>query len=153
MMKRAWRAWFFRERMWSLYLAVGVMVVWIWRDFRDGRLDTMSIVGLTVLGVGGALFVSAYLVGLRRCQEKLELVSGGKACYTLGEDRIEAVSGLGSLSLQWSAVAELRRYEDLVLLGFKGTAYSTIPASQIPAEALAFLVERCRAAGARMVGL
>jgi CHASE2 domain-containing sensor protein len=31
--------------------------------------------------------------------------------------------------------------------------YSTIPSSQIPDDALAFMIERCRAAGAKIIGL
>ena len=39
---------------------------------------------------------------------------------------------------------------DLILIGFRGASYSTIPSSQIPDDALAFLVQRaenCRKAG------
>ncbi len=154
MMKQAWRAWFFREqRIWPLVAAVALIVISAVDDLRHGSVGTISIIGLTVLGGIILLFASSYQIGLRRSLSRLDAIVDGKATYTLTDSTINAVSSLGSFSLDWSTVAELRRYHDLILLGFKDTMYSTIPAAQIPADSLSFMIERCRASGARLVDL
>lgn len=154
MMRSAWHAWFFRgQRIWTLVVAVALIVVSAAFDFHSGSLHTVSIVGLTASSLAVLLFSVGYFVGLRRSLSKLETIVDGRATYTLSDATIEAVSSLGSVSLDWSAIAELRRYRDLILLGFRGAMYSTIPAVQIPDEALSFMVERCRASGAQITGL
>lgn len=154
MMRSAWHAWFFRgQRIWTLVVAMALIVGSAAFDLRSGSLGTVSIVGLTVLGFAVLLFSVGYFVGLRSSLSKLEAIVDGRATYTLSHATIEVVSSLGSISLDWSAMAELRRYRDLILLGFRGAMYSTIPASQIPDEALSFMIERCRASGAQITGL
>ena len=151
MMRAAWHAWFFRgQRLWALLVAGGLVVVSAGFDSRSGGLRTVSIIGLTVLGLAVLVFVAGYYVGLHRSLSKLGMIDGGTAVYRLTDETIEARSSLGSISLAWTAVAELRRYRDLILVGFRGAMYSIVPSSQIPEASLAFLVEKCRAAGARI---
>ncbi len=154
MMKAAWNAWFFRgQRIWTLWLAAGLVAVGAYLDARSGGLRTISLIGLTVLGVLVFILLSGYLIGRRRSLAKLDMISDGKAAYRLTDEKIEAQSSLGSVSLAWSSIAEIRKYNDLILLGFRGAMYSIVPASQIPEQALAFMVERCRAAGAQIANL
>jgi hypothetical protein len=138
MMKAAWHAWFFRgQRIWTLLIAAGLVLVSAYFDSRSGGLGTISIIGLTVLGLAVLIFVSSYMVGLRRSLSKLDMITDGRAAYRLTDETIEARSSLGSFSLAWTAIAELRRYRALVLLGFRGAMYSIVPASQIPEASLA----------------
>jgi hypothetical protein len=52
MMKTAWHAWFFRgQRIWTLLVAAGFVLVSAYFDSRSGGLGTISIIGLTVLGL------------------------------------------------------------------------------------------------------
>ena len=154
MMKAAWHAWFFRgQRLWTLPVAAALVLAGAYAGSRSGALGTIAVIGLTVSGLAVAIFVAAYLTGLRRSLSKLNRIADGRAAYRLTDGTIEAKSSLGSISLSWSAIAELRGYRDLVLLGFQGAMYSIIPASQIPQESLAFMIARCRAAGARITGL
>lgn len=154
MMRAAWNAWFFKEqRILPLVVAAGVVLVSAYFDSRSGGLGTMSIIGLTALGVLAIFLVTIYIVGLRRSLTKLDNIREGKASYQFTEETIAAQSSLGSFSLTWVAIAELRRYRGLVLLRFRGSMYSIIPASQIPEASLVFMVEKCRAAGAQMIDL
>ena len=154
MIRQAWNAWFFKEqRVWPLVVGAALVLAYAIYDARSGGLGALSVSLLTLLGLCVLLIVSSYFIGLRRSLSKLEMITEGRASYTLTDSTIEAVSSLGAISLAWAAVAELRRYRTLILLGFRGGNYSTIPVSQIPADALAFMVERCRSAGARLTGL
>jgi hypothetical protein len=154
MMKAAWHAWFFRgQRIWTLVVAAGLVLVTAYFDSRSGGLRATSIIGLTVLALAVLIFLAAYFIGLRRSLSKLEMITDGRAAYRLTDETIEARSSLGSVSLAWTAIAELRRYRDLVLLGFRGAMYSIVPVSQIPEDSLAFMVERCRAADVQITNL
>jgi hypothetical protein len=149
MLRRAWNAWCFAGgRGWRLLLAFTAFVVF--GVFHGGPADTVTTAILTAGALAFVMFGVLYVLGLRRAISKSEALIDGKAQYTLTESTIDASSALGSISLVWSALAEVRRYHDLVLLGFRGAMYSPLPAAQIPAEALAFLIERARSAGAKI---
>lgn len=149
MLRRAWHAWCFAGgRGWRMLLALTAFL--LFGVFQSGPRDTLTTAVLTVGSLAFLMFGVLYVLGLRRAQSKSEALIDGKAQYTLTEATIEASSAMGSISLVWSALAEVRRYEDLVLLGFRGAMYSPLPAAQIPADALAFLIERARHAGAKI---
>jgi|GEM_PF-3920976 hypothetical protein len=150
-MRQAWNAWFFKgRRMGRLALACFLLLTGIFMDVRHGHFGTMSVVAVTILGFSILIYGTAYFVGLRRAQAKLKGIVEGNASYQLTQDTIEAKSSIGSFALAWSAIKEVRGTRNLVLLGFGGAAFSTIPLSQIPEDALAFLLERTKAAGARI---
>lgn len=154
MMKKAWRVWFFRgQSIWTLLAAAGLVVVGTFCNSGSGVLETVAVIGLTALGLVALIFIAAYMIGLRRSLSKLNMITDGRANYLLTNETIEARSSLGSFSLAWTAIAELRGCGDLVLIGFRGAMYSIIPASQIPNVSLAFMVDKCRAAGAQITNL
>ncbi len=151
MMRQAWNAWFFaRGFAWKLPVAMLIILVPVYLDLRAGLLGTTSIIFLTFLGIMTLIFVFGYIIGLRRAQDKLAMIIDGRASYSLSESTIEASSSLGSVALAWSALGEVRRYGDLILLGFRGATYSVIPAAQIPEDALTFLIDQARTAGAKI---
>jgi hypothetical protein len=149
MLRRAWNAWCFAGgRGWRLLLAFTAFVVF--GVFQSGARDTVTTAILTAGSLAFLMFAVLYVLGLRRAISKSETLIDGKAQYTLTEETIEATSAMGSISLAWSALGEVRRSGDLVLLGFRGAIYSPLPAKQIPEAALAFLIDRARGAGARI---
>lgn len=153
MIQKAWKAWFWKWTRWrKLVSGMGLLGCSIALDVSSGRAGNVTVICLTVLGMGFCLYAGVYFLGRKRAVEKLDLIDQGKAHYTLSQETIQARSSLGSLNLSWTAVKEVRRYEDLVLLGFQGTAYSTLPAGQLPPEALAFLLERAGTSGAKITG-
>ncbi|MGV3661118.1 MAG: YcxB family protein [Prosthecobacter sp.] len=154
MARRAWNAWFFPSLrgLWVPLLAVCLILSGTILNWRDGRLETSSIITWCVLGFALVVYVGVYFVGLRRAMAKIAGIEDGRCTYTLTEDRIEAASSLGSMALAWRALSEVRRQRDLVFLGFRGAVYSTIPASDIPPAALDYLVAHARQHGAKIVG-
>ncbi len=151
--KAAWRAWFFRTGVrWKIPLLVALTFLSVSRSFASGNVGLFPIVLVTVTALVVFGVVLAYFSGLRRSLALRRSVPDARATYRLTEEKLEAGSGLGSLSWTWAALAELRRAGNLVLIGYQGGAYSTVPVAQVPEEALAFLLERCRSAGVRIIG-
>lgn len=154
MLRRSWNAWCFAgARGWRLGIAFFAMSGAVIYLLRDGSPDTPSIVVLTAGCLSFMAYCLFYFLGLRRSLAKSEALIDGRVTYVLSDVTVAASSALGSISLAWSALVEVRRYRDLVLLGFRGAMYSPIPSAQIPADALAFLIARARNAGARIAGL
>jgi len=152
MMRKAWNAWFFKGRkLGRMVFAALLLLAGIALDVSGGHFGTVSIVSATVMALLVLILGAAYVAGLRRALAKREAIVDGRANYVLTDDTIEAKSSLGSVTLAWSAISEVRRYHDLVLLGYRGAGYSTIPTAQIPGDALAFLVERAKAGGAKVL--
>lgn len=154
MMQRAWNAWFYtKKRITRLFLTCGLLWGPVVLDLERGRFEAVSFVCLGIVALAGMIHGGAYFSGLHRAQVKWAGIVGGKVRYTLTDDTIAAASSLGSIALAWSAIAEVRRYQNLILIGLYGAAYSTIPAAQIPTEALDFLVDRASAGGAIITDL
>ena len=154
MLRRAWDAWCFGGgRGWKLLGAVVLMTGACACLLRINPSDWENIAAVASACVALVLVGTIYFAGLRRIQAKCKAMIDGRATYTFTDTRIEASSALGSTSLAWSVVKEVRGYKDLVLLSIQGAPYSTLPASQIPPEALAFLIDHARAAGAKIANL
>ena len=155
MTRLAWRAWFFRRhRVVPLAIACLFVLCASLLDYaRAGALRPVSIAGLSVSVLSVLLYGTGYVAGLRRALAKLSAIAGGQATYTLTPSTVAAESSLGSVAVAWPAVAELRKCGDLIIMEFRGADYTILPAAQIPAEALAFLIQCCETAGARLVGL
>jgi len=152
MQRRAWNAWCFAGgRGARLVVALGLLGALLFDLFKDGSPGTSGIVLLTAACLTVGIFAFFYLLGLRRAHARSEALIDGKAEYRLTEETIEASSALGSVALSWTALTEVRRHKDLVLLGFRGAMYSPIPASQIPEDALKYLYERAGKAGAKII--
>lgn len=135
-----------------LSVALLLLLVPVIMEAKRGEFGNFSILAATLVAFSLVTFGAAYFALARRAKAKCTTIGDGKTTYTLTDETIEAKSLLGSMALVWSAVTEVRRYRDLVLVGFRGAGYSTIPAAQISEEALKFLVERARAAGAKITG-
>jgi hypothetical protein len=154
MLRRAWNAWCFAGgRGWGLLISFVIMAAASTYLFRDGSHDTASVVALTFACLSVTIYGLFYFSGLRRAQAKSEALIDGRVTYVFSDATIEGSSALGSIALAWSALAEVRGYRDLVLLGFRGAMYSPLPSAQIPPDALAFLINHARSAGAKIAGL
>lgn len=89
MARRARNVWFFPRprKLWLPVLAVGLMLPSILRDPQKGRLEMLSLAGLTVLTLALVLYVSVYFVGLNRAMTKLAAIPDGKCAYKLSEEK------------------------------------------------------------------
>lgn len=152
MTRRAWNAWFFQgRRLGRLGFAYLLLLAPTGVDVWRGRFGALSVMSATVFGMTLLIYSAVYVVGLRRALAKRDLFKDGKACYTLTEEKIAVSSSLGSSTVAWSLISEVRCYPDLLLLGFGGAGFSTLPVSQMPEDALVFLLERARAGGAKII--
>ena len=103
-----------------------------------------------LFGLGFAFAV--YFVHLRNTLTKFRGMGEPIATLALEDAAFTMSSGLGSTSLQWSAVTELWRYPSFWLLLFSKAQFVTVPLASVPSETQAFIVSRVSASGGKVVG-
>jgi hypothetical protein len=130
----------------ALALLVGVLGFLLYQGDRSWLVGAL---GAIVLGaIGFALLV--YLVHLRASMARFRSMGAPNATLSLDEGSFTMTSGLGSTSLQWSAVTELWRFPSFWMLLFSRAQFVTIPLAAMPPEAQAFLRDRVSAAGGKV---
>lgn len=146
--RRAWNS-RYRTKVPSWVLTALLLPLVVWMDLHDGDLDTVLLVLLSMFGVTVALFIVGYVMGLRAF---LAMAESGTCAYTLTDSTISLADSQISTVLNWTAIAGVHNLNDFVNVTVRGGGTVTLPVSQIPAEALTFLVERSQASGARLTG-
>jgi len=124
------------------------LLVLVWHGDRSWFVGGLG--AFLVLGLGFAFVV--YFVHLRNAMAKFRGMGAPIATLSLEDASFTMSSGLGSTSLQWSAVTEVWRYPSFWLLLFSKAQFVTVPLATVPSEAQAFIISRVSAAGGKVVG-
>lgn len=130
----------------SLVAALFCLVIVV-LDARDGALDPMSIVLLTLFAVLLFLYVTVFVVRRRQMHDLLARIGDHPVTYELEDWVVTARSALGRSSIKWELIRKLWIDPDLILLFYSRGAYSTLPTSQVPADSLRFLAAKVREFG------
>ena len=132
----------------ALALLLGALAFLVWQGDRSWFVGALG--AFLVFGLGFAFVV--YFVHLRNTLAKFRAMGAPIATLALEDTSFTMSSGLGSTSLQWSAVTELWRYSSFWLLLFSKAQFVTVPLASVPAAAQDFILSRVSAAGGRVVG-
>lgn len=120
----------------------------LWRGDRSWFVGALG--AFLVFGLGFALLV--YFVHLRNTLAKFKGMGAPIATLSLEDASFTMSSGLGSTSLQWSAVTEVWCFPSFWLLLFSKAQFVTLPLISVPAETQAFILSRVSAAGGKVAG-
>ncbi len=132
----------------ALALLLGSLAFLVWRGDRSWFVGALG--AFFILGLGFAFVV--YFVHLRNALAKFRGMGAPIATLSLDDASFSMSSGLGSTSLQWSAVTEVWRFRSFWLLLFSKAQFVTVPLATVSAEAQAFILSRVSAAGGKVVG-
>lgn len=75
-----------------------------------------------------------------------------QASFLAEDASFTITSGLGSVTVGWSSIREVWRFEQFWLLLFSKGQFSTSPLACVPAEMQAYIQQRVRATGGKIVG-
>lgn len=120
----------------------------LWQGDRSWLVGAIGAV--LFFGLGFASLV--YFVHLRKALSKFRGMGSPVATMELADASFTISSGLGSTSLQWSAVSEVWRFPSFWLLLFSKAQFVTLPLASVPAEAQEFILSRVSAAGGKVAG-
>ncbi|WP_408950581.1 YcxB family protein [Lysobacter sp. Hz 25] len=124
-------------------IALGVLLLQ-----RDGSWLTGLMATTFALGLG--FVVSLYLIHYRNSLRKLRAMRNPQATLAITEAGFSLSADSGSSTLPWSAVAELWKFETCWLLLFSKAQFATLPLSDVPYDAQAFILEHVAAAGGKV---
>lgn len=130
-------------RRWPLDLgAMLLILIGVSPDIAKGHFGIISTVALTICGFKIVIYAASYF-RLRRSVADWERLQGDAPVhYQLTSDTLRAQSNLGRSELRWSVFRELLEHRDFLLLGLGRSGLLTLPVSDVPAEAHAFIRER-----------
>lgn len=120
----------------------------LWHGDRSWLVGAMG--ACLLFGPGFALLL--YAVHLRSAMARFRGMGAPVATIELAEASFTMSSGLGSTSLQWSAISEVWRFPSFWLLLFSKSQFVTLPLAAVPAEARSFILDRVTAAGGKVAG-
>jgi hypothetical protein len=117
----------------------------------DGNTSWFVGVLATVLAFGIAIMVALYITPYRNALQVLKKMGAPEGTFTASESSLSMSSGAGSGTFPWSAVTELWQFPDLWLMFFSKSQFVTLPLADFSPEAKAFVLERVRASGGKIV--
>lgn len=104
----------------------------------------------TVLALAVAFVVIIYFVHYRSAMRRFKNLGEPEATLTVSETSFTMSSGAGSGTFPWSAVTELWQFPAFWLMFFSPGQFVTLPLADFTPEAQAFVLERLKAAGAKI---
>jgi len=120
----------------------------LWHGDRSWLVGAIG--AFLVFGLGFAFLV--YFIHMRNALAKFRGMGSPIATLKLADASFTISSGLGSTSLQWSAVPEVWRFPSFWLLLFSKAQFVTLPLATLPADAQEFILSRVSAAGGKVAG-
>jgi hypothetical protein len=114
--------------------------------------DTSWLVGVlgAVLAIGVVMTIAVFVVQYRFALSKLKAMGEPRATLSIDEKSVSFSSGAGSTTLPWSAVSKIIQFETFWLLMYSKSQFSTLPTANLSPEIRAYIIERSRAAGAKV---
>ena len=110
----------------------------------------LGIMG-TVVGMGYLMLVSIYVIHFKNSMAKFRDMGSPSATFRADEQSFTIESGVGVSKLQWSAVKEIWQFQDVWLLLFSKAQFSTLPLANVPPEMQAFILEKVKLAGGKIL--
>ena len=117
----------------------------------DGNTSWFVGVLATVLAFGIAIMVALYITHYHNALQVLRKMGAPEATFTASESSLSLSSGAGSSTFPWSAVTEVWQFPDVWLMFFSKSQFVTLPLADFSPEAKAFVLERVRASGGKIV--
>jgi hypothetical protein len=144
----------FWRRSIGVGFVVALLVVALCLGFLLAQGDASWVVGVlaTVLSLGVVFVVALYFIHYRTSLHKFRAMGQPQATFRANESSFTIISGVGTVTYQWSAIKELWQFPQVWLLLFSPAQFSTLPVACMPPEMQAYVLQRVRAAGGKVAG-
>ena len=138
----ALRRFIFREAGWATLIAASLCLGYIVYDSLIGDIGHLSIAIISLLLLMVIVYCGGFIIRRKQTASLLKRLEGAPITYRFDETEMSTESALGSSTLKWEMIKKLWIDPDLILVFYARNGYTTIPTSQIPDDALEFLVTR-----------
>lgn len=124
-------------------LGLGVLV---WQGMASWLIAVLG----AVLALGIAFPAVVYVVHYRNSLRKFRQLETPRASFRADESSFTMSSDIGTTTLQWSAVKELWRFQNVWLLLYSKSQFTTLPLACLSAATQAYIVQCIRTAGGKV---
>ena len=140
-----------RSMSWQTLAGVAIVLAALTARLAQG--DRSWVVGLLggIALLGVVLPAAVYVIHYRNSMAKLRELGNPVATLLVEDSSFTLSSDAGASVLKWSAVTELWRFDTFWLFLFSKAHFATIPLEGMSAEMRAYIAERVRAAGGKVL--
>ena len=133
-----------------LFSIVAIVSLLLWNLWRGDRSwSTGFFAAATLLVV--VLPITVYIVHYRNSLAKFRALKSPVSEFSADDATFTMSSDQGAVTLQWTAIKEIWRYQSFWLLLFSKSQFVTFPLDGVPEDLKAFVLERAKTAGAKIV--
>jgi hypothetical protein len=150
LLRRAVFCFWRREVGVRLPIAVLAMAAGLAWQIPAGENSWFTGVLATVLLLGVGMITAVYVVHYRNTMAKFREMGKPEATFRADASTFTAATGIGTSTLQWSAVKEVWQFPDFWLLFFSRAHFMTLPKACLPVEMQEFILQRVRAGGGKV---
>lgn len=118
----------------------------VWQGNRSWFVGALGAIVVAGFGIAAAI----YFVHIRNSLARFRAMGASEATLVLEDSSFTVSTGLGSSTLQWSAVKEVWQFPSFWLLLFSRAQFLTLPLASVPADAQEFILSQVAAAGGKV---
>lgn len=135
-----------RDLLGVTLIGIGVGLSWHngFNEWYEVALATGGAVAVLMLTGAWLVYRHRMLSGIRECKDRTIRLR-------FEPESLFAESELGQSQLKWSAVKKIWRFDRAWLVFFSNTSYLMIPTAALNTDAAAYLVDRVKENGARVL--
>jgi hypothetical protein len=137
----------FRGAGWGTLVAATLCLAFVVYDISDGSIGHLGVVILTLLSILAIVYVVAFVTRRKQMVDLLRRLGDSSVSYRLDGSELATESALGSSTLKWEMIQKLWVDPDVTLVFYARNGYTTIPTTQIPADALSYLISQVERVG------
>jgi formate hydrogenlyase subunit 3/multisubunit Na+/H+ antiporter MnhD subunit len=138
------------------YVGIGLPIMFSFlaavlvQQFFTDQTDWLFGLLLALLVMGVGVFVAAYFQRLGYALRQLKKMGDCAVHYEFTDERIKAVSSLGSTEVKWEVFKALWIFPRVWLLMFDKASYLTFPSDQLSEETKNILKQKVAAVGGKI---
>lgn len=133
----------------SRHFIIGVVILGItcafWLFSGDRNWITATLIALSVIYL--FIAVCLFFVVRKRSMKIFREMESPTASLRFSDEGFSIQSDVGRAEFKWRILKKLWCFDDVWLLIYANQTYSTLPASEIPEETKAFIVQQVRSHG------
>lgn len=126
------------------------MIAWFVALLVQRDLSWQTGVFGTVIGFGFVISASVYVVHYRNSLAKFRDLQDSMATFHADNNSFTIESNIGKSTLNWAAVKEVWKFQDVWLLLFSKAHFSTLPVANLSPELQQLIVGSVKAAGGKI---
>jgi hypothetical protein len=146
--------WLFMKRTIGIPFMLLIVAFGIWhaKSLIDGDRSVTTLLFTAMVAVFCVFVAYGSWAHLSLGMKKLRALDASEALLRAEEHQFSMISKMGTATMPWKVIEQLWKFEDMWLILYSRSQFSTLPLSCLSPEMQAFILERIKSAGGKIVG-